>query len=262
MGMEIHKNINLKDMDGEVWAVVPKCNGRYLASSFGRIKSMPHEKKGRSIAKWITKERILRQTVNRLGYPMVTLKMETGERKIKTVHRLVLTSFKEPEIGRPYVNHKDGVKLNNNLNNLEYCTASENVKHARRTGLSKEIGETSHSAKITNKDAIEIFNSTKSSKELASEYNVSRNVIYYIKRGKSWGHLTGKKYNPVIRQLNRGQKLEIFNSPLLLRELADIYGVSISYVSLIKSGKIASKITGKVYKKVRKYEFKVRPELR
>lgn len=68
------------------------------------------------------------------GYRLVTL--SSSNKNISyTVHRLVGFCFIPNPDDKPYINHKDGDKLNNNVDNLEWCTAKENDTHARLTGL-------------------------------------------------------------------------------------------------------------------------------
>lgn len=250
--MEIWRNIQLESLDTETWKPIPEYETRYLASSLGRIKSLPNIKIGRSIARFLTKERILRQTINRLGYLMVCLSDGNKGRKTKTVHRLVGLSFKKPQKGKLFFNHIDGVKTNNKVENIEYCTASENILHARRTGLSGEIGETSHNAKLSNSQVLDIFNSDKRIVDLQKQYGVSSQVVYGIKSGKGWGHLTGKKYVRIGKLLTDKQVLEIYKDERTLKDIAKDYSITYSYVSYIKSGKLLSRVTGKEYiKKIR-----------
>lgn len=74
--------------------------------------------------------------VNRKGYYFVDL-YENGKRSRKLVHRLVGEAYIDNPNNSPQINHKDGNKLNNNVDNLEWVTPSENMQHAFRTGLAK-----------------------------------------------------------------------------------------------------------------------------
>lgn len=81
--------------------------------------------------KHITKpEREMSYTVNNRGYYSVVIR-----RKTRMIHRLVALAFIPNVHGKPFVNHIDGNKLNNCVENLEWCTAAENNQHARETGL-------------------------------------------------------------------------------------------------------------------------------
>jgi hypothetical protein len=89
----------------------------------------------RSLKRFKAKERILKPFINHCGYEMQHICVN-GKNKNITTHRLLAITFMDaldfPEL---QINHKDGNKLNNDLSNLELVTASENVKHAYRTGL-------------------------------------------------------------------------------------------------------------------------------
>ena len=112
--------------------------------------------------------------------------------KLCFVHRLVAEKYIPNPKELPQVNHKDGNKLNNCVNNLEWCTNFENRKHAVQNNLHL-IGDKCSWAKLTEKDAIEILkNKTTSSKILAQKYNVSRGTIEDIKHYRTWKHL--KRY--------------------------------------------------------------------
>lgn len=72
--------------------------------------------------------------INRYGYHVVDL-YSGGVRESKRVHRLVAEAFINQPDGKTQINHKNGNKRDNNVNNLEWCTASENVRHAFDNGL-------------------------------------------------------------------------------------------------------------------------------
>ena len=78
--------------------------------------------------------RPLKQAINERGYPLAYLCFD-GKTKAVKVHRLVAELFVPNPQGLKEVNHKDGNKLNNHADNLEWCTRSENVSHAYATGL-------------------------------------------------------------------------------------------------------------------------------
>lgn len=76
--------------------------------------------------------KILKSSINHRGYCIVNL-MINGKRKGLTVHRAILNSFKEPPFKDAQINHIDGNKQNNSLNNLEWCSAKENTNHSLYT---------------------------------------------------------------------------------------------------------------------------------
>ena len=91
------------------------------------------------------------------------------------------------------VNHIDGNKLNNNLNNLEWCTNQENTEHAIRNNLRNNNGEKNPSSKLKKEDIYEIVNLIRngySCAKIAKQYNVSATTIERIKRRETWTSLT------------------------------------------------------------------------
>jgi hypothetical protein len=80
--------------------------------------------------------KILKPSFNTCGYQQVTLHNRIKSKNI-VIHRLVANAFIPNFENKPQVNHIDGIKSNNSVSNLEWCTSSENVKHAYKIGLSK-----------------------------------------------------------------------------------------------------------------------------
>lgn len=113
-------------MEQEIWLPLPGFNGKYLASSFGRIRSVY------SISKHGKKRltgTILKPCINRRGYYALKLSKKTYK-----VHRLIALTFHENPLNKPQVNHKDLNQLNNRSDNLEWATAKENTNHAQLNG--------------------------------------------------------------------------------------------------------------------------------
>lgn len=109
----------------EIWKPVVGCEGFYEVSSMGRIKSLHG------------KGRFIKLQINRSGYWASGMIMN-GKKVFKSVHRLMAIAFLENPENKPAVNHKNGIKTDNNLDNLEWCTFSENTIHAIKTGLTSK----------------------------------------------------------------------------------------------------------------------------
>lgn len=85
----------------------------------------------------IANGRVVKHWLNQRGYPRVTLTAPAGEQKTFFLHRLLALAFIPNPENKPFINHIDGNKLNNRLDNLEWCTAKENYDHAVEMGLIK-----------------------------------------------------------------------------------------------------------------------------
>lgn len=121
----------------EKWKDIKGYENLYQVSNLGNIKRLGgkikviDELQNRKYYRYY-KENFPKQFIDSSGYKTITLK---GKRM--RVHRLVAQAFlPNPEL-KPCINHKDGNKLNNNINNLEWCTYYENSHHAIENGLSK-----------------------------------------------------------------------------------------------------------------------------
>ena len=110
-------------MNKEIWKDIPGYEGLYQASNLGRIKKI-----------WKTKETIMKPSLQKEGYLRIGL-VKNSKRKSYQVHRLIALCFIDNIYNKKYVNHIDGNKQNNNADNLEWVTASENLKHAYDNNL-------------------------------------------------------------------------------------------------------------------------------
>lgn len=125
-------------MKNENWKDIPGYEGRYQASDLGRIKSLPFMQrfvsKGGKECWRLTKEKLLALHPQNGGYPVAHLYLD-DVRTARTVHRIVAELFIPNPFGLSDVNHRDGVKANCAASNLEWCTRSQNLKHAVAAGL-------------------------------------------------------------------------------------------------------------------------------
>lgn len=133
------------------------------------------------------------KTRNRAGtnYQIINLSKLDGSKRTFRVHRLVMMAFNPVEnMDELEVNHIDGNKKNNKLENLEWCTASENQIHAFKTGLNKSRrGEESNFSKLTNDDVKKVFELREKGflqREIAEIVGCTKSNISCILRGKSW----------------------------------------------------------------------------
>lgn len=153
----------------------------YLVSNFGRVKSL---KKGSEV--------ILSLWTDTDGYLCINL-WKDGKGQFFRVHRLVAAAFLDNKDNLPEVNHKDGDKTNNFVENLEWVTRLQNVRHSFDTGLKTPIyGEQNGRHKLTQSDVDEIRKTyVKGSRvfgggALAKKYGVTKKVIYDIINNKRW----------------------------------------------------------------------------
>lgn len=103
--------------------------GKYLVSNLGRVLSVKRTVIGRNGAEYTIKERFLKPKLDRYGYLICGLS-SNSKTKTTTVHRLVAKAFLEQPEGKNCVNHKNGIKTDNRVENLEWVTISENNKHS------------------------------------------------------------------------------------------------------------------------------------
>jgi len=104
----------------EIWKDIPDYVGLYQVSNLGKIKSFRQGHKHHK-----QKEYLLNPTISSSGYYQVTLYSDKGRKKF-LVHRLVAVAFLDNPHNYPQINHKDENRLNNRVDNLEWCTASYN----------------------------------------------------------------------------------------------------------------------------------------
>lgn len=165
---------------------IPDCDGKYFIGKDGRVWSC-------------LSNRILTQHLDAPKKYLQSLLMLPGRKKgmPRYIHKLVALTWIGPAPGptgtkrHEYcVNHKDGNKQNNHVDNLEWVTNSENLSHAWRTGLRSDfIGENAQHSIFTNEEVrsirLRILNGEKV-KAIADDFNVTTGVIKNIQKFYSW----------------------------------------------------------------------------
>lgn len=174
----------------EQWKEIKGNREIYEVSSLGNVRTKDREgARGRHI-----KGHILTQRDNSNGYLRCNLNVN-GKRKSYLVHRLVADLFIPNPNNKPFINHIDGNKHNNLVDNLEWCTRSENEKHAWKFGLKRDTatkGELHGMHKLSRKNVEYIRNhhirngGNMKTGELARNFNVNPQTITDIVSERIW----------------------------------------------------------------------------
>lgn len=182
----------------EIWKDVVEYEGLYQISSLGRLRSIDKIRDGFSykngkITKRFYKGKIIKQSIIGYGYPSTAI-MKNGTYKTVLIHRLVAKAFIENPENKLYVNHIDFNTRNNYFENLEWCTAFENIHHTMNHGRNRQLyGEENGHSKIKNNQIIDIFGMSEngiSQYKIARHYGVHQSTINKILR-----RITYKKIN-------------------------------------------------------------------
>ena len=173
------------------WKSVKGYEELYEVSDLGQVRSK--QRVVRQVVNGIEKSfnyksKILKQEKTNRNYFRITLSKNNIQER-KSVHRLVATAFLENQDNLPQVNHKDGNTENNKAVNLEWCTQSENQKHAFRTGLQLPVkGENHGNCKLSNESVLEIRSlyatGNYTQKQIADRYGIIRQHVSDIVLGK------------------------------------------------------------------------------
>jgi hypothetical protein len=174
------------------WRYIVGYEKLYKINDNGDIIRLARECVDKNGVKKKLKERILSQSKTQEGYLKVCLTKNKKE-TTKLVHRLVAEAFIENPENKPQINHKNGIKTDNRLDNLEWCTRSENIKHSYYSKLRKpQIGSSHGISKLKERDVISIRKSLSDGEcqyILADIYGVDQSLISKIKTGLIWKHV-------------------------------------------------------------------------
>lgn len=183
--------MNELNNEEEIWKPVIGYEGWYEISNLGRLHKLPfYDTKGSYRQGGFTS-----QQLSHKGYITVRL---CKEKICKTtgIHRIIAEAFIPNPDNKPQINHKNGIKTDNRIENLEWCTNQENQNHAVKHGLKVGCpGEINPKAIFTNNDVDNIkalYNSGKTAKEIAKQFNAPLGRIRSILYNFSWKTNTTK----------------------------------------------------------------------
>lgn len=127
-------------MTNEIWKDIPEYSGIYQVSNLGRVRSLDRQQIHHYTKLFVTiKGRVIPGSLSKKGYPVVTL-TKKSKRKTFMVHRLVMITF--CGVSELQVDHINGIKTDNRLENLRYCTNRENISfyYQSKQSSSNHIG--------------------------------------------------------------------------------------------------------------------------
>ena len=200
--------------------------------------------------------KILKPKISKSGYLSIHLSdKKIGLNKYYRLHRLIAEVFIENEYNKDQVNHIDCNKLHNSFINLEWCTAKENMRHAKTHGLVSH-GEKSHLTKYSDKlihKICKLLTKGYSPKEISERLNVPNHLVRRLRRNDCRKDITSQynlsfipkdqlinENNPSCKYTNEEIKnvIILLSKGLSIKEISKITKVSYYEISRIKSGKI------------------------
>lgn len=168
----------------EAWKDVPGYEGLYEVSSLGRVRSLGRICSAKNGSTQTKRARILTQEVSIHGYCRIRLYDANGVVRHHAVHRLVLEAF----VGKDdrEVNHKNEIKTDNRLENLEYCTSKENCNYGTRNGRLSKLAIERQGVPVLqiSKDTGKVLGEYSSRRDAQSATGIPHSYISAVCRGK------------------------------------------------------------------------------
>ena len=203
---EVKQKPNEIDEDTELWKRHPKYSN-YMISNQGRVKHLTYVNTNNKTIK----ERLLCGSLHNDGYIFISICLGNSQYKQIPKHRLVAETWIENPNNKPEINHKDGNKQNNSIDNLEWCTSSENQQHAVDNML-QPITVSTYKGKLSKEQRDEIINRYNieniSKRQLAKEYEVSHTTINDLLNNKyNYGDNVCNEYEDFLKTIDELNEL-------------------------------------------------------
>jgi len=182
----------MENLQNEIWKPVPDYEKLYQISNTGKLMSLSKYVQNKKVP-----DKLLKIQVSK-GYQQVNL-YKNKKGKTFRIHRLVTETFIPRINGKTQVNHINGIKHDNRVENLEWCTKKENSKHAFETGLLTPPilkGEKNPCSKLKNNIVLELRDLYKSGMrviDISKKYNLKIPTVEGIVYNRTWKHLLREK---------------------------------------------------------------------
>lgn len=182
----------------ETWKPIKDFENEYEISSLGRVKSLSRQRyNGKGY--YMTEEKILKPTPDPKGYLRISLS-KNGKKKTFKIHRLVAEAFIPNPKNKEQINHINGIKNDNNVENLEWVTNGENQTHANKKGLRKAPKQNSHYE----------FDKPHKNNKAVAQFDLNGNFIAeYFSLAQACRAVGGKSYSGISR-VCRGEALTAY----------------------------------------------------
>ena len=181
------------------------------------------------------------------GYITVSIKYEGGSRKVQYVHRLVAEHFILNPEDKPVVNHKNLVKNDNRVVNLEWVTYQENNRHAHENGAFRRARGQHHHAIHSDElihEICRLFQEGRRKIDIERRMGVDKGLLENIYRKKAWAHIS-KDY--VFPKLPKNRKLSDQTVEWVCRKIAE--GLGPKEIEDLSNGKVPSRMVSEIKNK-------------
>lgn len=176
--------------NSELFRDIPGWEGMYQVSNLGTVRSLDRIVVSCTGKAYRRKGKIMPQHYNTDGYKVVYLTRNGCDRTLG-VHRAMALAFIPNPLSKPMTNHINAKRDDNRLENLEWCTNAENIKHSFNLGISDNKGD-KHPRRVLTMDMVRAIRQElaagKSPKEVAEIVGTKRRNVYAVRDRQNWNY--------------------------------------------------------------------------